>query len=133
MTLDDDAAIMLIAEWRDLAPSSTGPLTDAGPRRRRRAIPDGRPAPTRLPGAPLVACHKSPAGRDVICAGWLSVEGHNHLGVQLLVIAGQILAVALRPGPGWPALVASLAEMVARHPATDAHPGRAGVGDEQPR
>ena len=51
-------------------------------------------------GAPLVACHKSPAGHDVICAGWLAVEGHNHLGVRLLVIAGQILAVALRPGPG---------------------------------
>ena len=29
VTLDDDAAILLVAEWIDLAPSSTGPLTDA--------------------------------------------------------------------------------------------------------
>ena len=28
VTLDDDAATMLIAEWIDIAPSSTGPLTD---------------------------------------------------------------------------------------------------------
>ena len=71
-------------------------------------------------GAPLVACHKSPVGRDVICAGWLAVEGHSHLGVRLLVIAGRILATALEPGPGWPALVASVGEMVQRHPATAA-------------
>ncbi|HEV7805464.1 MAG TPA: DUF6283 family protein [Solirubrobacteraceae bacterium] len=117
--------------WRLDVPAGTFPVI-AGALDEQAPVAQGH-----VPlGAPLIACHKSPVGRDVICAGWLGVEGHNHLGVRLLVIAGRILATALEPGPGWPALVSSVREMVERHPARGGRSGtglRRRVGDEQPR
>lgn len=62
-------------------------------------------------GAPMFACHKSPAGRERVCAGWLAVEGWGHLGVRVAVLTGQLDACALRPGAGWPALLGSYAEL----------------------
>ena len=54
--------------------------------------------------APLFACHASREGREVACAGWLAVTGHQHLGVRLAVITGALPAEALTPRPDWPAL-----------------------------
>lgn len=67
--------------------------------------------------APWFGCHKMPAyvepGEEVACAGWLAVEGIQHLGVRLAVSAGAVPAEALRPGEGWPELFGSYAEMAA--------------------
>ena len=70
----------------------------------------GREAPL---GAPMFACHKSPCGAEMACAGWLAVEGGDHLGVRLAVIAGRLDPAALAPGADWPALHRSYGEMAA--------------------
>ncbi len=70
--------------------------------------------------APLVACHKTPVARSKACAGWLAVEGHNHLGVRLAIAEGRLPGEALSAGDGWPELVANAAEMVERHPPVPA-------------
>lgn len=63
--------------------------------------------------APLFACHKSAEGREIACAGWLAVEGRNHVGVRLLVAVGRIAAWQLSPVAGWPELFGSFEEMAA--------------------
>ena len=68
----------------------------------------GREAPL---GAPLFACHKTMEGRDAACAGFLAVEGYNHLGVRLVVLLGNIPIEALTPGADWPPLHATYASM----------------------
>lgn len=55
-------------------------------------------------GAPMFACHKSAEGRDIACAGWLAIEGANHVGVRLAVVQGRLDPDALTPGSGWPDL-----------------------------
>lgn len=67
----------------------------------------GREAPL---GAPMFACHKSPAGEEFYCSGWLAAVGLDHLGVRVLVSFGEIPSEALRPGDDWPEL----------HPSYDA-------------
>lgn len=62
-------------------------------------------------GAPMFACHKSPDGGEFACAGWLAVEGVNHLGVRLAVARGELPAEALQPGTDWPPLFPSYEEM----------------------
>lgn len=62
-------------------------------------------------GAPMFACHKSPAGAEFACAGWLAVEGLNHLGVRVAVAVGRLPAEALRPGADWPPLFGSYEEV----------------------
>lgn len=71
------------------------------------AGPDGS-APL---GAPMFACHKSVAGREIPCAGWLAVEGHGHVGVRLAVATGRLEAATLVPGSDWPELYPSFAAM----------------------
>lgn len=57
-----------------------------------------------MPGDPLFACHKTEEGRERACAGWLAVEGVNHVTVRLAVAQGALDPAALSPGPDWPAL-----------------------------
>jgi hypothetical protein len=52
--------------------------------------------------APLFACHHSRAGEESVCAGWLAVCGHKHLGVRLAVATGRLEPV--EPDDTWPAL-----------------------------
>lgn len=61
---------------------------------------------------PMFACHKSPLGSEEACAGWLAAVGHDHLGVRLAVLTGRLDQDVLRPGEGWPELLASYDEMV---------------------
>ena len=55
-------------------------------------------------GAPLFACHTTPEGRDMPCAGWLATVGLESITVRVLVAQGRLPARVLRPGEGWPAL-----------------------------
>ncbi|GAA1978314.1 DUF6283 family protein [Kitasatospora viridis] len=68
---------------------------------------------------PMFACHKSPEGDEEACAGWLAVEGHQHIGIRLAVATGRIPAQALRPGEGWPELFDTFEEMAERQGAVD--------------
>jgi hypothetical protein len=61
--------------------------------------------------APLFACHRSPEGREMACAGWLAVVGEEHLGVRLACAAERLDPAALRPGEDWPELFDSYDEM----------------------
>lgn len=74
--------------------------------------------------APLFACHKTAEGKEIACAGWLAVEGSDHLGVRLAVMRGRIPPEALSPQPGWPELFDNYDEMAAtqgrRDPDTEA-------------
>jgi hypothetical protein len=54
--------------------------------------------------APMFACHQSIEGAEQACAGWLATHGWDHIGVRMNLIAGQIPADALEPGPDWPQL-----------------------------
>jgi hypothetical protein len=68
--------------------------------------------------APLFACHKTPEGRETACAGWLAVEGADHVGVRLAVVTGRLDAAALEPGDDWPALYPTFADMAHANGAT---------------
>jgi hypothetical protein len=69
-------------------------------------------------GAPWFGCHKMPEGAapggEIACAGWLAVEGLQHIGVRLAACEGVIPPEALRPAEGWPELFDSYDEMAAR-------------------
>lgn len=77
--------------------------------------------PGREPGldAPLFACHKTPEGREMACAGWLAAVGHRHLGVRLAVIRRQLPPEVLTPGEDWPPLFATYAEMAVAQAGED--------------
>jgi hypothetical protein len=77
----------------------------------------GRPGDEAGFGAPIFACHKTEAGRDRACAGWLAVAGVEHLGIRLAVVLGRLPASALRPADDWPELFASYEEMAERNGA----------------
>lgn len=74
---------------------------------------DTRTAPEVGLNAPMFACHKTAEGKEIACAGWLAVEGADHLGIRLAVITGHIPADALAPKPGWPELFNGYEEMAA--------------------
>lgn len=63
--------------------------------------------------APMFACHKGEPGtdEDVACAGWLAVAGREHIGVRVALSRRRLPVEALEPGPDWPALFDSYAEM----------------------
>jgi hypothetical protein len=63
--------------------------------------------------APMFACHKTRQGDERACAGWLATVAHRHLGVRLAVARLLLPGKVLRPGPGWPALFETYAEMEA--------------------
>lgn len=63
---------------------------------------------------PMFGCHKGQPGTpdaDLACAGWLAVDGTQHIGVRLALIQGRLPADVIDPKPGWPALYDSYAEM----------------------
>ena len=62
-------------------------------------------------GAPMFACHKSREGRDLACAGWLAVEGANHVGVRIALMQDRLDPKALSPGEDWPELYDEYAQM----------------------
>lgn len=80
---------------------------------RNNADHDTRAVPEVGLDAPMFACHKTAEGKEVACAGWLAVEGADHLGIRLAVITGHIPADALAPKPGWPMLFDDYEEMAA--------------------
>ena len=75
----------------------------------------GREAPV---GAPMFACHKTAAGKEIACAGWLAREGYHHLGVRMAVAMGRVDVAALEPGEDWPALYDSYDELASVNGAT---------------
>jgi hypothetical protein len=70
----------------------------------------GREAPI---GAPLFACHHTADGAEVVCAGWLAVCGHHHLGVRFAAVTGRLNPDGIGPLPGWPDLFDSYDQMAA--------------------
>jgi hypothetical protein len=66
----------------------------------------------------MFACHQSREGEEVVCAGWLAVEGHGHVGVRLGVLQGRWPADALSVAAGWPVLHDSFAEVIEKLRAT---------------
>lgn len=69
-------------------------------------------------GAPIFACHQSSDGQEFACAGWLATVGHRHPSVRLAVMAGRVHPSQLEPGPGWPELHTSFADVIANLRAT---------------
>lgn len=69
-------------------------------------------------GAPQFACHQSRDGDEIVCAGWLAVEGHAHPGVRLNVAQGFVDADALRPGDDWPELHDDFQQVIEKLRAT---------------
>ncbi|MGW1436823.1 DUF6283 family protein [Streptomyces griseus] len=65
-------------------------------------------------GQKMFACHQTKEGFEAACAGWLAVEGNQNLAVRFGVAMGRIPGDALSPGPDWPPLFGSFAEMEAR-------------------
>jgi Family of unknown function (DUF6283) len=63
-------------------------------------------------GAPMFACHHSRPGDEIVCRGWLAVEGHSHPSVRLAVLRGEYDPEALRPGKGWPRLHRDFGELI---------------------
>ena len=70
-------------------------------------------------GDPLFSCHKGEPGtnRDLACAGWLATFGPDHTTIRIAVARGGLPARALTPGPTWPPLHGSWAEVVRHHTA----------------
>lgn len=63
--------------------------------------------------APMFACHKSPHGSEFACAGWLAVEGLNHLRVRLALATGELPPESVQPAADWPDLYRDYDEMAA--------------------
>lgn len=71
--------------------------------------PDGHP----MLGDPLFACHKTKEGAELACAGWLAVEGLDHLNIRLALATGQLVWEDVLKPEGWPELYSSYTEMAA--------------------
>lgn len=71
----------------------------------------GEPGNEAALNSPMFACHKSPHGNEEACAGWLATAGVNHLGVRLAVVTNRLEPSVLEPGPDWPPLFETYAEM----------------------
>lgn len=67
-----------------------------------------------LPGTPMFGCHlgNPGTGEDLACAGWLAVEGFEHIGVRLALRDGLIPASAMQPGDNWPELYPSYEALI---------------------
>lgn len=103
-------------------PWRCGSTPDQFPAHRFEALRDtsGRRGGEAHMGSPFFACHKTQEGREAICAGWLAVEGYDHLGARYLGITGKLAAAAFSPGDDWPELYGSYDEMAANKGSVDA-------------
>jgi hypothetical protein len=63
-------------------------------------------------GKPMFACHQSRPDEEIVCAGWLAVEGADHVGARMNVALEEWSPDALRPGEDWPELHGSFAEVI---------------------
>lgn len=95
---------------------------------RRDAPPGGFPAcnyerlrdtSTGELGAPIFGCHTGVDGDEKACAGWLAVAGGESLAIRLALLQGRLSPAALTPGPDWPPLYSSYAEMAEAMGAPD--------------
>ncbi len=77
---------------------------------------DGMPP---MPGSPMFGCHKGEPGTDddLACAGWLAREGHNHIGVRLAIMNGDLPMEALEQNDTWPDLYDTYEDMAAANGA----------------
>lgn len=65
------------------------------------------------PGQPMFACHQSRGpGEEVVCVGWLAVEGYGHIGVRVGVALEKWSPEVFRPGEDWPELHGSFREVI---------------------
>jgi hypothetical protein len=55
-------------------------------------------------GDPQFACHQSREGDEIVCAGWLAMQGSSHPAVRIAAMTGALDPDALSPGPDWPEL-----------------------------
>ena len=62
-------------------------------------------------GDSMFACHKSPEGKEYVCAGWLASVGRDHIGVRLNVALGHWPGSVLHPQPDWPPLFDNYEDM----------------------
>lgn len=87
------------------------------PPERYEALRDttGRPGDEAPLGAPMFACHKSPEGREFVCAGWQASVGLDNIQARLSASQGRIDPEGFRPGPDWPELHASYEALEAHH------------------
>lgn len=60
--------------------------------------------------SPMMACHQSTEGSEVICAGWLATHGWDSLQVRIAMSHDKIHPEALAPGEDWPAMHSSYDE-----------------------
>ncbi|MEV0617628.1 DUF6283 family protein [Nonomuraea sp. NPDC050404] len=83
-------------------------------RLRSTCRPDAEGMPP-LPGSPMFGCHVGGPGtdEDLACAGWLAVEGHEHMAVRLALRDGRLPLEALDRGDNWPELYPSYEAMAA--------------------
>ncbi|WP_199512188.1 DUF6283 family protein [Nucisporomicrobium flavum] len=74
-----------------------------------------------MPGDVMFGCHKGEPGTnaDLACAGWLAQFGGDHGGVRLAVVQGRLPDSALEPGPNWPPLHETWADVVRAQTAPD--------------
>ena len=63
----------------------------------------------------MFACHKSPAGLEFVCSGWLAAVGIENITARLAAIHGVIDPIGFLPGDDWPALHASYEELEEVH------------------
>lgn len=108
--------------WQVKAPvGKFGPERYEQMRSTCRPDEDGMPP---MPGTPMFGCHVGDprTGGDLACAGWLAVEGRNHISVLLALREGALPADALQPGDNWPELYPSFEAMAAANGVEDDEP-----------
>lgn len=94
--------------WRKDGPRGQFP----GARYKELACTTGTPDEPVPYGSPIFTCHKSkPDGGELPCAGWLAAVGTTNLTIRLALLTGGLEIGALEPGPDWPPLFETYAEM----------------------
>jgi Family of unknown function (DUF6283) len=72
-----------------------------------------------LLAAPSMVCHKDQPGTPHplrLCAGWLVVVGHHHLGTRIRIATGALPGAAVVPDENWPPLYEDLDELLRHRP-----------------
>ncbi|WP_146010059.1 DUF6283 family protein [Burkholderia sp. WAC0059] len=60
------------------------------------------------------ACHQSPEGHEIPCAGWLSMVGHAHPRVRIAIMEGRLNRRALEAPADGPELHQTYGEVLAK-------------------